>query len=171
MNLPLSVTGIRFNDCFFLEPARLADWVPPRFTGLFVILACDPNWAPRLFQPLCFGELSNNAVDPLERNGYGWLLGAADRKQLFVSVLPMPFSTGAQRAALRSELIAAYNPVLQPGVATASPAGLVHRIEEMEKRHEEHTAQVLVLLGNIHKHFEPLPVPLRRRIGFLPESV
>ena len=171
MNLPLAAAGIRFNDCFFMEPARLADWMHPRFTGLFVILACDPNWAPRSYQPLCFGELGNNAVDPLERNGYGWLLGAAERKGLFVSVLPMPFSTSAQRAALRNELIAAYNPVLQPGGAATSSTELSQRIDELEKRHQEHSAQVLLLLGNIQKHFEPLPVPLRRRIGFLPESV
>jgi len=169
MHLPLAATGIRFNDCLFTEPARLADWIPPRFTGLFAILACDPGWAPRSFQALCFGEFGNNTADPVERNGYGWLRGAGT-KGLFVCVLPMPFSTSAQRAALRNELIAAYNPVLQGRAMAASPAELAQRVEELEKRYQEHSAQVLMLLGNIHKHFEPQPVPLRRRIGFLPET-
>ena len=167
MNWPLATAGIRFNDCFFAEPVRLADWIAPRFAGLFVILACDPNWAPRSFQPLCFGELGNNGADPLERNGFAWL-GAVERKTLFVAVLPLPFSTSAQRTGLRSELIAAYNPVLQANSTPAAPGGLAQRIDELEKRHEEHSAQVLLMLGNIHKQFEPLPVPVRRRIGFLP---
>ena len=170
MNLALAAPGIRFNDCFFTEPVPLDAWAAPRFTGLFVILASDPNWAPKSFQPLCFGELGNNTATPLERNGYGWLLGLAGRKGLFVSVLPLPFSTSGQRATLRHELIAAYNPVLQPGGVEGSPDELARRIDEMEKRHQEHSAQVLMLLGNIHKHFEPLPVPPRRTIGFQPES-
>lgn len=161
--------GIRFNDCFFSEPVSLASWTPPRFSGLFVILACDANWAPIPFQPLCFGEFGNNATHPLSANGYSWL-GPADRKKLFVSVLPMPFSTSAQRAAVRSQLVAAYNPVFQAhGAAESGP--LECRMAEMERRHQEHAEKVLLLLGNIHKHFEPQPVPEHRRIGFLPESL
>ncbi len=156
---PFATIGIRFNDCFFTEPARLADWIPPRFTGLFVILAGDPNWAPRPFQPVCLGEFGNNTSP-----------AAWGRKGLYVSVFPMPFSTTSQRLALCNELIAAYNPVLQTKGIAAAPADMARRMDELEKRHHEHSAQVLLMLGNIHKHFEPLPVPERRRIGYQPES-
>ena len=163
MYLASAATGIRFNDCFFSEPVRLADWIPPRFTGVFVILACDPNWAPRPFQPVSFGELGNNTPQPA-RPANGAVHG------LYVSVLLLPFSTSAQRTSLRNELIAAYNPMLQGRAAAASHLDLNQRIDELEKRYQEHSAQMLMMLSNIHRHFEPLAVPVRRRIGFQPES-
>ena len=169
MHLPFAATGIRFNDCFFTEPVRLTDWICPRFTGLFVVLTCDPDWAPRPFQPLCFGEFGNNSGDPIDRSGYGWLRNANGTKGLCIAMLPLPFSTSGQRAVLRNELIAAYNPVLQGQSATASAVDLAHRMDQLEKRYQEQSEQVLMMLGNIHRHFEPQPVPLRRRIGFLPE--
>lgn len=163
MYLASAATGIRFNDCFFSEPVRLADWIPPRFTGLFVILACDPNWAPKPFQPLSFGELGNNTPQ-LARQANGATHG------LYVSVLPLPYSTSTQRASLRNELIAGYNPLLQGRAAAAPHLDLNQRMDELERRYEEHSAQMLLMLSNIHRHFEPMPVPMRRRIGFQPES-
>jgi hypothetical protein len=169
--VPLSsIPGIRFNDCFFTEPANLDNWCPPKFTGLFVILAHDPHWAPRPYQPLCFGEFGNNAISPIEQSGCAWWMAPPDRKSLYISVLPLPFSTSAQRGALRNELISAYNPVLQANPLHAPSADLAQRLEEMEKRQREHAAQVLLLLGSIHRQFEPQPVPVRRRIGFLPDD-
>ena len=132
-------SGIRFNDCFFSEPVWLAGWRPLRQAGLFVILSPDSNWAPRPFQPLYFGELGNNAP---EASLPGNLEpGSTDRRTpLLVSVLPMPFSTTAQRRALRDELLQAYNPVSQ--TAAPPPAG-----------------------GRLAAPAAPLPP--RRRIGFL----
>jgi hypothetical protein len=40
---------------------------------------------------------------------------------------------------------------------------------ELERRNQEQTEKILLLLGSIYKQFEPQPVPERRRIGFLPE--
>src|SRR5690242_12491193 len=91
--------GIRFNDCFFSEPIPLTLWAAPKYAGLCVILAGDPNWAPKPLQPLFFGEFGNNTQEmrlPKVDGG------------VFVAVLPLPFSTMAQRWALRQELIRAY---------------------------------------------------------------
>jgi hypothetical protein len=103
--------GIRFNDSMFSEPSPLAGWTPPKCAGLFGILTEDPNWAPKRFRPLYFGEFGNNASSAAL--DYHRLVAAAEGKQLLVSVCQMPFSTSAQRFTLRDELIAAYNPVCQ----------------------------------------------------------
>jgi hypothetical protein len=101
-------SGIRFNDCSFSEPTRLTDWTPPRFPGILAILAADANWSPRPFQPLDFVEFGNNA-------DFTTFLRAANRNMLFVAVLPMSYSTTAQRCAVRGELIRAYNPMYRFG--------------------------------------------------------
>jgi hypothetical protein len=43
-------------------------------------------------------------------------------------------------------------------------------VDELEKQHREQTAQVLLLLSNMNRMFEPQPIPVRGRIGFLPDS-
>jgi|SRR5579872_3837275 hypothetical protein len=130
--------GIRFNDCLFSEPTRLTSWTPPHFAGLLVIEVEDEEWAPRHFQPVFFGEFGNNTREPLTYSDYGRLTSFAGMRRLYVSVLPMPFTTTAQRCALRDELIWAYNPAWQGG--------------NLPKRAD---AQIL-------------PEPPRRPIGFLP---
>jgi hypothetical protein len=170
MYYPHLSSGIRFNDCLFSEPVRLAGWVPPRFPGLFVILARDSNWAPRNFQPLCFGEFGNNSPALAGSSEYASLLRAANNKDLSVSVLPLPFSTSAQRLAIVQELVSGYNPVLQ-GPSSSSPDELSVRLNQLERRHQEQNEKILFLLGNIYKHFEPQVVPERRRIGFLPQAL
>src|SRR5579862_2720379 len=107
MNSYLVGPGIRFNDCMFSEPALLSNWTPPKFAGLFVVLAADTNWAPRTFQPIYFGEFGNNA----RSLPTGSIRIPAHCGPLFISVLPMPFSSSAQRTELRSQLAWAYNPV------------------------------------------------------------
>src|SRR5579872_1005741 len=153
MHSRLLAPGIRFNDSFFTEPLRLADRIAPKFPGLFAILAGDPNWAPKAFQPVCFGEFGNNSPHPLKQREYAGLWSAGSRRHLDVSVLPLPFSTTPERCALRDELVAAYHPVLQTH-ATGSPAAdLTRRLDDLEKRHREQTAQVLLLLGNLNQQF------------------
>jgi hypothetical protein len=141
--------GIRFNDCFFSEPAPFAGWVRPKCAGLYGVLVSDPNWAPRPFQPLYFGEFGNNAPTPEGRGNYDALLSAANGRALLVCVYPMPFSTSAQRWALRNELVWAYNPMCQ--VTAAEPA-----IQEQPP-------------GSFHWASEPSKEPVRRRIGFMPQ--
>jgi hypothetical protein len=106
-------SGIRLNDCLFSEPVALAGWTPPQFAGISAVFVRDPNWAPKPFQPLCFSEFGNNAPHSAWLDNYDELLRAAQGRELLVAVCPIPFSTTAQRRAVRDELISAYNPVCQ----------------------------------------------------------
>jgi hypothetical protein len=160
--------GIRFNDFVFTEPTPLAEWTQPRYAGLFVIVTRDPNWAPKPFQPLYFGEFGNNAREnflPHDARPHS----TARVDALFVAVLPMPFSTTAERTAARDQLIWAYNPLCQVNRSQSAAAGeLARKLEALEKKHEEQTNQVGLLLATISRFFEPQPEPPRRHIGFLP---
>jgi len=89
---------------------------------------------------------------------------------LFIATLPMPFSTTSQRWALRNELLWAYNPMCQGPTPKTPPADLAHKVEELERKHQEQTAQFGLLLASINRFFEPQPVPPRRQIGFLPST-
>jgi len=158
-------SGIRFNDCLFSEPTPLADWKVPKYAGLFVILAADANWAPKRYQPLYFGEFGNNTPEaplnhaPLPR-------GEGDAT-LFIAVLPMPFSTTAQRWALRHELMCAYNTAWQVKEARAAGAGLASQLGMDTKPYPEQAAQILLHLAAVNKLFDLQPEP-RRRMGFVP---
>jgi hypothetical protein len=161
--------GIRFNDFVFTEPTPLAEWTQPRYAGVFAILTRDPNWAPKPFQPLCFGEFGNNGHENLLPHDAGPLLNTVRVNALFVAVLPMPFSTTAERTAARDQLIWAYNPLCQVSRSPLAPTGeLARKLEALEKKHEEHTNQVGLLLATVSRFFEPQPEPPRRHIGFLP---
>ena len=156
--------GLRFNDCVFSEPEPFTVWIPPGCGGLIAVLARDPAWAPKPFRPLFFGEFGNDAHRAQELRR--WVHGA--QHEYYIAVLPLPFSTSAQRRALRDELAAAYNPVCQP--AAAPPADeLARKINQLETRQEEQNAQILALLSHIVKWFEPQPVPSQRPIGFRPQ--
>jgi len=113
--------GIRFNDCVFSEPTRLDGWTPPKCAGLFGIFVADPNWAPKPFQPLYFGEFGNNASPRTLLGECRNLLRASSGRPLMISVFPLPFSTTSQRRALRCELIHAYNPTFQLEEAEETP--------------------------------------------------
>jgi hypothetical protein len=157
-------SGIRFNDYFFSEPINLAVWTPPKCAGLFSILINDPNWAPRAFQPLYFGEFGNNSPASAVLLDCHTAVAAANGKTLFVAVLPMPFSTTQQRWALRHELTRAYNPVCQSDSQT-QPHELATQLAELEKKHHEQTAQMMQLKERMNA---PSDAPgTRRRIGFV----
>jgi hypothetical protein len=167
MNSYLVVPGIRFNDYMFSEPVPLGNWGAPKFAGLFTILARDTNWAPKPFQPLCFGEFGNNCPGPMAIES---IRLPANAEALFVSVLPMPFSSSGQRCEVRDQLLWAYNPVYQRSAMPPARNELARKLDELEKRHEEQTTQFQLLMASINRLFEPLPVPPRRPIGFLPET-
>jgi hypothetical protein len=164
MSSYLVAPGLRFNDCLFSEPMQLSHWIPPNGAGIVAILARNSNWAPKPFQAIYFGEFGNDARRALESREIRF---ATPDGNLYVSVLPMPFSTSAQRIALRNELISAYNPISQTGHAP-STADLARRMDEVEARQHEQHAQILNLLSHLCKFFEPQPVGPRRPIGFLP---
>src|SRR5438034_11811399 len=157
--------GIRFNDCLFTEPTRLADWNAPQYAGLFVILAKDPNWAPKPYQPLYFGEFGNNTPEALLPGKHTPFPGIESDTTLFISVLPMPFSTTAQRWALRNELLWSYHPPWQTGEVRPAGTGLANQLGGADKKPED-AAQILFLLTGVN--LEPQPKQPRRRIGFLP---
>ncbi len=157
--------GIRFNDFLFSEPVPLSAWTAPKFAGLFVVLAGDHNWAPRPFQPLYFGEFGNNARCAAPGSSRLPVQGG-----LFISVLPLPFSSSAQRLEARNQLVWAYNPVYQPA-GTPPSNELARKLDELEKRHEEQSTQFRLLLASLNRFFEPLPEPAHRRpIGFQPPA-
>jgi hypothetical protein len=79
----------------------MSEWTPPVCAGLVAVLAHDPAWSPRSFRPLYFAEFGNDTHR---------IAGTAP---LLVAVLPMPYSTTAQRRALCDELISGYNPIWQ----------------------------------------------------------
>jgi hypothetical protein len=151
------VPGVRFNDCVFTEPVRLQQWVQPQSAGIAAILARDSRWAPKPFQPLFFAEFGNAASRVFDGSAH----------DVYVAVLPMPFSTSAQRKALRNELISAYNPLCQTG-NLPSASELAHRVDELETRQREQNAQLMTMLSHLCRLLEPQPVEPRRRIGFLP---
>jgi hypothetical protein len=166
MNSYMVGPGIRFNDFMFCEPVPLRNWTAPKFAGLVVVLAGDANWAPKPFQPLCFGEFGNNVRGPVATDS---IRLPANAGPLFISVLPMPFSSSAQRCDVRNQLVWAYNPIYQ-GSAAPAQNELVRKLDELEKRHEEQTTQFRLLLASINRLFEPQPEPPRRPIGFLPQT-
>jgi hypothetical protein len=106
----------------------------------------DPNWAPKALQPLYFGEFGNNAPHPALALDLPRLVAAAKGRALLVAVLPLPFSTTAQRRELRNELVSAYNPECQID------------------------GTMLRELANINQSFQPPPETPRRRIGFMPNT-
>lgn len=133
--------GIRFNDCMFSEPAPLEGWIPPQFAGLYAVLSADPNWAPKAFRPLYFGEFGNTTpAAAFFRDCPALLHGAAERS-VFIALMPMPFSTTSQRWAVCHELVRAYHPRYQTEVELAG-----HQVAFEGK------------------------APPRRRIGFMPQT-
>jgi len=170
MNSYLIPSGIRFNDYMFSEPRRLLEPGRPKCGGLLVILATDPSWAPKPFQPLCFREFGNNSQETLP-DCTPMRLTRTGLDSLFVSYLPMPFSSTEQRCAIRNQLVWAYNPVFQTSRYPAVQNELAYKLDELEKKHEDQTMQLRLLLTSINRLFEPQPAPPRRPIGFLTEPV
>jgi len=165
MSSYLIAPGVRFNDCYFSEPVRFAEWTPPPCGGLLAILVRDPDWAPKPFRPLVFGEFGNDALQ-----GFAYArLCAAAMQNLYVAVLPLPFSTAGQRRALRSELAAAYNPIFQAR-GSASDEELSRRLDEIETRQQEQNAQIIALLQHLTRFLGPQPVGPQRPIGFQPPA-
>jgi hypothetical protein len=156
--------GIRFNDCLFTEPTPLAKWTPPSCGGLFVILAQDVQWSPKPFRPLYFGEFGNNDR-PMHTVDGRAMAERADA--LFVAILPLPFSSSAQRYALRNELVQAYNPAPQAEWDRISTREIGRRLDAMEVRQQEQNTQIIALLQQLNRILQPQPVPPRRPIGFL----
>jgi len=164
-------SGIRFNDCFFSEPVSFANWMPPGCPGLFAILIVDPNWAPKPVRPLYFGEFGNDTPAHALFHDCSRVVSAAHGKNLFVCMLPMPYTTTAQRCALRNELISAYNPFCQTNQGGTPPRDLASKVDDLERRHQEHNAQVMLLVAGVSRLFDPpLPPQPRRPIGFMPPS-
>jgi hypothetical protein len=169
MEFRLATSGIRFNEYVFTEPISLAGWMPPKCAGLFSILITDPNWAPKAFQPLYFGELGNNSRVSAVLQECQPALAAAAGKTLFVAILPMPFSTTEQRRTVRNELIWAYNPICHADENKPRPGDLAFKLAELEKKHQEQTAQMMQLIACMNPPSDISAIP-RRRIGFVTYS-
>jgi hypothetical protein len=162
MSRYLLSAGVRFNDCLFTEPVQIAAWRPPGCAGIVTVLVRNPQWGPKPFQPLYIAEFGNDAAS-------GSILPASVRREdLLISVLPMPYSTAAQRRALCHELIAAYNPACQATGKAVSAFELARKVDQLEARQQEQSDRILSLLAHIGKMFEPAPVAgPRNPIGFV----
>lgn len=158
--------GIRFNDCLFTEPVPLPHWQPPPCGGIAALLTRNPQWGPRPLQPLYFVEFGNDAPTPSMAPR---LPGNTRAEDLLIAVLPMPFSSVAQRRSLCKELIGAYNPACQADGRVLPVTDLAQKVDELEARQQEQSRQILSLLSSIGKLFEPQPVTPHRPIGFLPD--
>lgn len=155
--------GVRFNDCVFTEAVPLAAWRPPGCAGVVAIMARNPQWGPKPLQPLYFGEFGNDATRETS------LPIVARPQDLLISVLPMPYSTAAQRRSLCNELISAHNPACQANGTIVSAADLARKVDELEARQQEQSQQILSLLAHLGSLFGPQPVGPRKPIGFLPQ--
>ena len=163
-------SGIRFDDYIFSEPVSLSNWIPSGYPGVFTVLIFDPNWAPRPLRPLYFGEFGNNTPAQKLYQDCARVVSTVHEKHLFVSMLLMPFTTTPQRCAVRDELISAYHPACQNNIAPMS-SDLAQKVNELERRHQEQNAQVMLLVAGVSRFFEqPQPPQPRRRIGFNPLS-
>ncbi len=162
----LTASGIRFNDWVFSQPIPVANSAWPRCAGLYVVLVEDRNWAPRPYQPVFFGEFGNNAPADQLRDEVERFAKTGQGKPLLISVLPLPFSTSAQRWAVWTEMVTGYNPTCQVQEARTPAPDLIRRLDELEVKQREQTAQLLWLRASAH-HL--LGAPERRhRIGFVP---
>lgn len=153
----------------FSGPVAFGACSMPKCAGLFAVLVNDPNWAPRPFQPLYFGEFGNNTPTQALPFNLSRLHAAANGRPLTIAVLPLPFSTTAQRRELCNELVSAYNPSCQGGGHALPASDLAARLADLEKNHRAQTEQVMLLLTNLNQSFLPQPEAPRRRIGFVPD--
>jgi hypothetical protein len=111
---------------------------------------------------LYFGEFGNAADSQMS-------LPPHVGRNLLISVLPMPYSTAAQRRTVCNELIAAHNPAWQTNGTLASASALARKVDDLEARQLEQSQQILALLAHLAKLFEPAPAGPRKPIGFLSE--
>jgi hypothetical protein len=155
--------GVRFNDSLFTEPAPLGIWRPTGCAGILAILAPNSQWGPRPFQPLYFGEFGNDALRGVN------LRANIQRDDLLMSVLPLPYSTAAQRRALCNDLITSHNPLWQANRSVAPVDEMARKVDELAARQQEQSQQILSLLAHLAKLFGPQPVGPRKPIGFLAE--
>src|SRR5690348_15846934 len=116
--------GIRFKDYLFTEPVQLNGWRAPDCNGIVVLLARNPEWGPKPLEPLYFGEVSSVPAH-------------ARRDDLLIAVLPLPYSSAAQRRALCHELTSSLRPV--------SAAELARKVDVLEARQQEQNQQILSL--------------------------
>jgi hypothetical protein len=114
---------------------------------------------------LYFGEFGNNEQPLL--NVDSWVPPMGRPHELFVAMLPLPFSTTAQRCALRNELIQAYNPISQADWARMSTRELARKLDMIEVRQEQLHTQIVSLLHHLNQIVQPQQVPPRRPIGFI----
>src|SRR4029453_3868931 len=97
----------------------------------------------------------------------GWLRQTGRLEELFVATLALPFSTTAQRCALRNELVEAYNPIYQSEGARKPTRELARKLDAIEVRQHEQNTQIIALLPQLTRILQPQAVPPRRPIGFL----
>lgn len=111
----LTNQGVMFGDRWFSAPAPLPGIAFPGLraqAGLYVVMVYDPQWGPRPFRPLYFGESDDiwNRCTAVHERFAAWRRAAGPSAVLYRALSPMPGATRAQRQAAESALIARYAP-------------------------------------------------------------
>src|SRR5262245_53772477 len=98
--------GIRFGDLTFTEPVPLDTAVyAPASIGIYVLLAPDPTWSPRYFQPVYFGEFGMPGAAQMTAEEQSRCLRVAAGKTLYVAVCSVPPHFAVQVTRIKNELI------------------------------------------------------------------
>lgn len=103
---------IKFSNFTFTEPIRAAHWVPPRMSGLYVILVPDARGWPRQFRAIYFGETEDYANRGFLKGHHryrSWVGEAGSESNLWVAIYPTA-APEESRLAIEKKLIAEYAP-------------------------------------------------------------
>src|SRR5215510_9907186 len=114
MNRLLSRTpvGIRFADYVFSNPASLDRFsLPPRSSGIYVLLMPDSSWGPWHLQPLFFGEFGPDHQVYMSPAQQMCCLKVAAGRSLYFALYAVPHENGWAISEMKKELVARYRPV------------------------------------------------------------
>ena len=159
--------GIRFGDYVFSAPVPQGRFtLPPRSSGVYVVLMPDPTWGPWHLQPLFFGEYGAQQGPQMTAAQQMSCLRVAAGRTLYFAVYAVPEQHGWPLSEIKKELIKLYNPVLNLESIDAA-AELANKLYSIEKKILEHDAALVLALAAIGQMVHPQTEP-RKRIGFQP---
>ncbi|MDH5203375.1 MAG: hypothetical protein OEW69_08970 [Nitrospirota bacterium] len=105
--------GINFGGYEFDNPVKLVRWIAPYRAGIYLILAFEWNSFPP-FRPIYVGESENMSESGFIRSHHKyqcWINQVDNISDLYMSALPLPKSTKAEREKIESMLISLYDPI------------------------------------------------------------
>ena len=103
--------GTNFGEYEFDDPVKLVRWAAPYQKGIYLILIYEPNSYPP-FKPIYVGESGNMTERKFieSHTKYQcWINQVDNISDLYISSLPLPTSTKAEREEIKSRLISNYD--------------------------------------------------------------